>query len=445
MNARADRTPSPAKHRIESAVLVELTIDAVAAQGDGVASSGGRTIFVPYTAPGDRIRAQPIDAERAQLVELLSAGPHRAAPPCPHFGPGKCGGCALQHLDDGFYNEWKQAALAGVLGRAGLSGFTFNPMARTASGQRRRAELLVRIPSRKEKAAGAGVTLGFHVRASRDAVTIGPCPVLTPALENLLPVLRAFLTEHWPGPAAFDVLATDFGDGVELVFTRAGEPEPRLREQLVVFAERADLARIAHRPGPHAEADIVVQRRSCRAMFGEVAVDLPAGAFMQASRAGEQAIVAAARAALGGARRVADLYAGAGALVLSLAAGRRGLYAAERNKAALAALEQGARRAGLGSILRAEARDLARRPLIGEELERFDAVIFDPPREGAAEQARALAAAKIATLVAVSCNPSTFARDAGILIAGGYRLVSVTPVDQFLWSPHLELVAEFRR
>ena len=130
-------------------------------------------------------------------------------------------------------------------------------------------------------------------------------------------------------------------------------------------------------------------------LFRSVAVDLPPGAFMQASRAGEQAIVAAAQTALGGARRVADLYAGAGALALSLASGRRALYAAERNKAAIAALEQGARRSGLGSILRAEARDLARRPLIGEELERFDAVIFDPPREGAAEQARALAAAKL--------------------------------------------------
>ncbi len=422
--------------------LIELEITALGAQGDGIgvapegAAIDGVPLFVSHTAPGDRVRAKRLNAERALPVEWLARGPAHAAPPCPHFGPGKCGGCALQHLADGAYATWKIEALATTLARGNLSGFTMQPLARTPPGARRRAEFLVRVANRQ-------ALVGFHVRASHEAVDIGPCPVLVPALEALLPELRRWFAGLWP-QAAFDVLATAGEAGSEIVLTRAPALDARSRDALVRWAAEAGLARVAVRPGPHATPEIVMQRSPLRVSFGGVAVDLPPGAFLQASREGEEAILEAVTTGLGKARRVADLFAGAGAIALPLASGRQ-IYAADRNAEAIAALDQAARRSGLGPQLRAQRRDLHRRPLTGEELDAFDAVIFDPPREGAAEQARALAQSNVKLALAVSCNPATFVRDAQTLIAGGYRLEAVTPVDQFLWSSHLELVGVFRR
>jgi len=266
-----------------------------------------------------------------------------------------------------------------------------------------------------------------------------------PALEQLLAPLRAFLAAAFDRPATLDILATALVSGVELVFTHADAPNRALREAIAGFAEQHNLARIAWRRRKTESAETIIQRRPLRIQFGEVAVDLPPGAFLQASAAGEQAIVEAVRAAVGASKRLADLYAGSGAIALTLADDERRIHAVEAAKDMIEALDLGARRAGLGSRVTAEKRDLVRRPLIGDELAPFDAVIFDPPREGAAAQATALAASKVPVVVGVSCNPATFARDARILVDGGYRLTKVTPIDQFVWSPHLELVGEFRR
>jgi 23S rRNA (uracil1939-C5)-methyltransferase len=416
--------------------LIDIEIVTLGAQGDGIATVDGAALFVSHTVPGDRVRARRLNAERALPVEWLARGPTHATPPCPHFGPGKCGGCALQHLTDTAYATWKVEVLTTTLARGNLSGLAMQPLARTPPGARRRAEFLVRLANRQ-------TLVGFHVRASHEAVDIGPCPVLMPALEALLPELRRCFASLWR-QAAFDVLVTAGEAGSEIVLTRAPVLDARTRDALVRFAAEAGLARVAVRPGPHAAAEIVMQRSPLRVSFGGIAVDLPPGAFLQASEAGEQAIRAAVTAGLGKARRVADLFAGAGAIALPLAAGRQ-IYAADRNAEAIAALDGAARRSGLGTRMRAETRDLTRRPLTGDELEPFEAVVFDPPREGAAEQARTLAGSRVPVAIAVSCNPATFVRDAQTLIAGGYRLESVTPIDQFLWSPHLELVGVFRR
>jgi 23S rRNA (uracil1939-C5)-methyltransferase len=423
--------------------ILELEIATLGAQGDGVAhirSEGhdGRPLFVPYTVPGDRVRARRVGADRAMPVEWLARGPGRAAPPCPHFGPGKCGGCALQHLADDAYARWKVDTLARTLANAGLSGFTMRPLARTPQGGRRRADLLVRVN-------GGKALVGFHVRKSHAAVDIGPCPILVPELEALLPALRTFFAKHWPAPASLDVLATAVESGIELVLTRAAEPDLALREAIAAFATEADLARIGRRTGPHAPVDVLIQRKPLRTRFGDVVIDLPPASFLQASAAGERAIRDAVVEGIGTARRIADLYAGCGSIGLALAGRERRIYAADRNAEAIRALDGAARHAGLAPFMRAEARDLNRRPLTGDELAAFDAVIFDPPREGAAEQAQALAGSAVPAAIAVSCNPATFARDAKLLAAGGYRLTAVTPVDQFLWSPHLELAGAFRR
>ncbi len=416
---------------------VEVTITAIGSQGDGVGRHAGTPLFVPYTLPGDRVRARRTGPERALPLEWLERGPGHATPPCPHFGPGKCGGCALQHMTDESYARWKVESLATTLERAGLRGFSLLPLARTPPASRRRAEFLVRLE-------GDHATLGFHVRGSHEAVDIGPCPVLVPALERLLAPLRQFFAGLWPR-AAFDVLASAVDTGVELVLTRAPPAPLAARFALAEFAAQQDLSRIALRAGPHAAAEIVVQRRPVQTGFGEVAVDLPPGGFLQASREGEQAIRQIVLEGIGKAKRVADLYAGSGSIALPVAASGRQVHAADRSADAIAALDAAARRGGLGPRVKAEARDLNRRPLSADELDGLDAVIFDPPREGASEQAKALAYSDVKRVVAVSCNPATFARDAALLIAGGYRLQTVTPVDQVLWSPHLELVGVFER
>jgi 23S rRNA (uracil1939-C5)-methyltransferase len=430
--ARTRHDPAP---RGDGAV-VELDIDAIGAQGDGLATHEGARLFVPYTVPGDRVRAQLETKARARAVDWLRTGPHRQTPPCPHFGPGQCGGCALQHLDDTSYTAWKLARATEALGRAGVLDVPLQPLARTPPGGRRRAELAAAITPR-------GTILGFHARASHDIVPIGPCPVLASGLEALLPALRDFVGRAFA--PAVDILVTQADGGIELVFTSSRELDRAAREHLAAFADSADLARAAWRPNKAATPEIMIQRRPLRAMFGAIAVDLPPAAFLQASLAGERAIQAAVRAATDGARHIADLYAGCGSIALTLAGKQRRLYAVDGDRAQVQALEAAARRAGLGPQVRAETRDLVRRPLTPEELAPFDAVVFDPPREGAAALAATLAGSKVPAVAAVSCDPATFARDARLLTGGGYRLTSLTPIDQFLWSPHLELVGEFRR
>jgi len=430
--ARTRHKPAPP----DNGAVVELDIDAIGAQGDGLAAHEGGRLFVPYTVPGDRVRAQLEAKGRARVVDWLRTGPHRQAPPCPHFGPGQCGGCALQHLDDTSYAAWKLARATEALARAGFPGVLLQPLARTPPGGRRRAEFAAAITPH-------GTVLGFHARASHDLVAIGPCPVLVPELEALLPALRDFVGRAFA--PTVDILVTQADGGTELVFTGNREPDRATRERLAAFAEAADLARAAWRRTKAGTPEIMIQRRPLRAIFGAIAVDLPPAAFLQASLAGERAIQEAVTAATRGARRVADLYAGCGSIALTLADRQRHLYAVDSDRAQVQALEAAARRAGLGAQVRTETRDLVRRPLTPEELAPFDAVVFDPPREGAAAQAAALAASRVPVVAAVSCDPATFVRDARLLGGGGYRLISLTPIDQFLWSPHLELVGEFRR
>jgi 23S rRNA (uracil1939-C5)-methyltransferase len=422
----------------DSGAVLELDILTIGAQGDGIAEHDGRRLFVPYTTAGDRVRVRAVGKDRAAVVDWLREGPDRQVPPCPHFGPGRCGGCALQHVGDAAYAAWKLERATEALARAGFPDAALRPLARTPPGARRRAEFAAAVTRH-------GVTLGFHARASHDIVPIGPCLVLAPALEALLPGLREVFGQILPAPATLDILATQADGGIELVVTASPSPDRSMRERLAGYAAAADLARVAWRRDKRRTEEVIVQRRPLRASFGTVAVDLPPGAFLQASITGERAVQAAVAAATDGAKRVADLYAGCGSLALALAGRQRRIHAADSDREMIAALDAAARRAGLGPQVSTETRDLARRPLTPDELAPFDAVIFDPPREGAAAQASALAASKVRTVAAVSCDPATFARDAQLLAAGGYRLTALTPIDQFLWSPHLELVGEFHR
>jgi 23S rRNA (uracil1939-C5)-methyltransferase len=416
----------------------ELVIEGVGARGDGIARLGDRKVFVPFTLPGERVEARIVgtapDGVLARAERWVVESPERGGAPCPHFGA--CGGCALQHWSDAGYAGWKLDLLRTAFRRHGIEA-PIEPLRRTPPHARRRAGFVARF-------GGRWVKLGFRERASHRLVPVTACPVLRPALER-------FAVEAPPLLAGLDApnaeWALDAGEtetGIDLLVTAGREPDLRLREGLAALAERLDLARVSWRAREGAEAEPIAIRRTPLLRFAGVAVEPPPGAFFQASVEGEAALTEEVLAMTAGARRIADLYSGLGTFTLPLA--RRGadeVLAVEGDAAASGALATAARRGNLP--VRTLVRDLARDPLRAEEMDGIDAVVLDPPRAGAKAQCAELAWSEVPVVAMVSCNPATFARDARTLIEGGWRLERVIPVDQFLWSPHLELVALLRR
>jgi 23S rRNA (uracil1939-C5)-methyltransferase len=287
------------------------------------------------------------------------------------------------------------------------------------------------------------VALGFHARGSSEIVDQRECPILAPALGALVQPLRAALRQILRDGQAADILATETLAGLDLLVTAEHAPDAAQRETLARFAAENDVARIGWRT-KRGTPEPVVLLRPPQVRFGAVLVDLPMPSFLQPSAQGEAALKEAVLAMVGKPKRIAELHAGAGTFTFDLA--RIGkVHAVEGSKPSLAALEQAAKRAQLGHRITTEARDLERAPLTFQELKGFDAVVLDPPRAGAKAQSEMLAKARVKQIVAVSCNPATFARDARVLAEGGYALSAMTMVDQFIWSPHVELVAAFRR
>ncbi len=422
---------------------IEVTIEGLGRQGDGYADLEGRPLFVAQTLVGDRVRVRVAgrrgDGHWGEALELIAPGPGRREAPCPHFGP--CGGCTLQHLEDGLYAEWKRGQVLQALARRGLAEIDVEDLVRIPAGTRRRAVLGARRQDRQD--AKGTLQVGFHARQSHRVVELEQCLVLTPGLVDLVGPLRRALDPLIGPEERWTLSATETESGIDLLLQTRREAALADREALAAFAERADLARVSWRQ-EGAEAEPLVQRRAPVVTFGRVPVTPPPGGFLQPSLEGESALAALVLDSLPEAiGRIADLYCGCGTFTFRLAERAR-VLAVEGDAAALGALEA-ARQAGVTDRVDARRRDLARQPLLPEELEDFDAVLFDPPRTGAREQAAELARSAMPLLVAVSCNPATFARDARTLVDGGYRLTSVTPLDQFLWSGHVELVGRFER
>ncbi|HVJ54595.1 MAG TPA: class I SAM-dependent RNA methyltransferase [Aliidongia sp.] len=420
------RRPRPISRPIETA---ELTIERLGTDGAGLAHHDGRILAVPDALPGERVRVR-IGAA-VTLLERHGDSPDRVTPPCPHYGP--CGGCSLQHLAAEPYAAFKRELVVGALARQGLEAPVRAALI-SPPASRRRAGLEAR------RLAG-GTVLGFHGRASHHIVDLAVCPVLRPELVSLLPALRdlsgAVLK---PGEAA-SIRLTLGASGIDVGLELPSEPALAALERLSGFA-RPPVARVWWRVAGSAPM-LAAQPEPFRVRFGEVAVELPFGAFLQATEEGEAALTDAVREGVGRARRIADLFAGSGTFTMALAEGRV-LHAVEGDAAAVAAIAAAGRRHQLTQVT-TERRDLEARPLLPPELAAYDAVIFDPPRAGARAQAELLAQSRVPIVVGVSCNPATFARDAAILAQGGYRLDWVQPVDQFLWSGHVELVGRFSR
>jgi 23S rRNA (uracil1939-C5)-methyltransferase len=415
-------------------VSVTLDIVEVGARGDGIAHQDGQRHFVPFTLPGETVAAEPRgkrgEGIACELLEVLAPSRHRERPPCAHFGV--CGGCALQHWRHDAYTTWKAALIERALRQQGIDPPTFEPPLVGVPAERRRVDFVFRKQGRR-------LLGGFHERASTRVVDVGTCVVARPALTALLAPLRTTLAELLPDGASADAVVNETDSDLDLLL----RPHKRLelslehREALVQLAERADLARLSW--GDRASAEPVIARRTPVLRFGDVTVEPPPGAFLQATKRGEQAMRGAAQAWTPGAMRLADLFGGLGSLSLGRP-GRVSLF--ESDASVVSAVAMAGRRLG-GNRITAERRDLFRNPLTAKELASFEAVLLDPPRAGAAAQVAELARCEVPTIVYAACDPGSFARDARVLFHGGYRLEKLIPIDQFLWSAHVELIALF--
>ncbi|MGA0604563.1 class I SAM-dependent RNA methyltransferase [Phenylobacterium sp. VNQ135] len=409
---------------------VELEIQAVGGEGDGLAEG---PVFVPFVLPGERVRVQG-SGERRELLEVLRPSAERVEPPCPHFFA--CGGCALQHWAHAPYLAWKVERLRTTLARQHIDTEFLPPYA-TEPGTRRRVTLHARRGSRE------AARLGYKARKSWDLVDIAVCPISAPAIQAAIPALKrlaAPLFEHPKSAPSLHVTLTDTGLDIDItgVEAKSGGLSADARMQVAERAAEADFARVT------LAGEVAYQARSALVRLGPATVALPPGAFLQATRGAEAAMTEFVAKSAAGATRIADLYCGVGTFTFRLAE-IAPVHAADFAPEAVAAL--GAVLASLPGLhaVTPEARDLVRRPMLAEELKKTDVVVFDPPRAGAAEQTAQLARSAVPRVIGVSCNPATFARDARTLIDAGFRLEAVMPVDQFLWSPHIELVGVFQR
>ena len=404
-----------------------LQIERLGARGEGVAIGPDGAVFVPYALAGEAIVAE-VDGARGKLVEVRTPSPDRVPPFCRYFAC--CGGCAVQTLAFGPYAQWKKGLLTEALRLAGLPASVEELVDAHGEGRRRAT-----FHARTDGAGGA--VCGFMEARSHAIVEIDECPVLAPALREAPAVARALAKTLAASGKPLDILVTATDSGLDVDLKGHGALNDDEKQRLVRFALRHDLARLTN------HGAIVALQRPPLVAMGKAMVAIPPGAFLQATVAGEAALAAEVSSRLQGASRIADLFAGVGTFSLRLAE-YAPVHAVDSDAAALAALARAVGGAGLRPI-GIETRDLFRRPLSAAELARFDGLVFDPPRAGAELQTRAIAKSSIPLVVAVSCNAQTFARDAAILCAGGYALERVLPFDQFRHSPHIEIVAAFRK
>ncbi|MBX9829040.1 MAG: class I SAM-dependent RNA methyltransferase [Xanthobacteraceae bacterium] len=408
-----------------------LTIDRLAHRGDGVADTPGGPVFVPYTLPGETVEAErvPGHPDRRHLLRIDTPSPERIAPICPHFGV--CGGCAIQHWTEARYREWKRELVAGALRQAGLDAPVGDLIDAHGEG-RRRAVFHARRGPRDVLEVGFATLRAHHI------VGIDRCPVLAPSLDGAIKAAWAVAEALAPERKPLDIQVTASESGIDMDVRGSGPLSAARMSALAQIAGAQRLARLTR------HGELIAQRAVPTVTMGKTRIALPPGSFLQATAAGEATLAQLVASHIDKAKVVADLFCGLGPFALRLAERAR-VAAFDSDQASVAALKAAAAATSGLKPVEAEARDLFRRPLVGPELKRFDAVVFDPPRQGAEAQSRELAKSAVPAVIAVSCNPATFARDAGILVDGGYRLTAVTPVDQFRHSAHVEIVARLSR
>jgi 23S rRNA (uracil1939-C5)-methyltransferase len=412
-------------------VTERLIIARLAHRGDGIADTPAGPLFVAYTLPGETVTVElaPGQPDRRNLLTVENASPERIAPVCPHFGA--CGGCAMQHWQTDRYREWKRGLVVTALAQAGIDAPVDALIDAHGEGRRRATFHARRGDSGRPE-------VGFSAARTHDLIPIDACPVLAPSLGGALLAARAIAEALASQGKPLDIQATATEGGLDIDVRGSGELNSARTAGLARVAQSHRLARLTR------HGELVAQNTPPAMTMGRATVTLPPGGFLQATTAGEAALAELVLAHTGKAKCVADLFCGVGPFALRLAERAR-VAAFDLDAAAVGALQQAAKGVSGLKPVEATARDLFRRPLVAQELVPFDAVVFDPPRQGAQVQAAELARSKVPLLIAVSCSAATLARDAKLLLDGGYRLKRVTPVDQFRYSPHVEIVARFER
>jgi 23S rRNA (uracil1939-C5)-methyltransferase len=414
-------------------VVERLVIDRLGHRGDGmvdVAQGVNGPIYIPGTLPGEtvEVEAVPGHPDRRHVLNIEQPNPQRIAPICPHFGV--CGGCAVQHWQASAYRAWKRDLVVQALRQAGIEAPVADLLDAHGEG-RRRVVFHARVTHDM-------LEVGFSAARAHQVIAIDHCPILAKSLDGALKAAWAIAERLGPTQKPLDVQVTATDAGLDIDVRGSGPLTASLRAALARVAAQQNLARLTR------HGELIAQARAPSLRMGAATVLLPPAAFLQATAAGEAALSQLVLSCCAGAKNVADLFAGVGPFALRLAEQAR-VVAVDGDEAAVAALTRAAASTSGLKPIAAERRDLFKNPLLPAELDRFDAVVFDPPRQGADAQSRALALSGVARIVAVSCNPATFARDMRHLLDGGYRLASVTPVDQFRYSAHVEIVARLEK
>ncbi len=406
---------------------MKVTIDRLGHLGDGIAQGPLGAIFVPGMLPGEEVEG---DLQGDQLADFRIVTPsvNRVKPPCSHAKT--CGGCMMQHASDAFVADWKLGIVKGALAGQGLEA-EFRPIITSPPKSRRRAT----IAARRTK---TGTLMGFHARASDMVVEVPNCQLLHPDLIATFPGLQALVKLGGSRTAEVSLTVTRSLSGADVMVVGGKPLDGQLQLELARVTETYGFARLTW------NGDTVALRTAPMQRFGRALVSPPPGAFLQATVEGEQALLRTVALAIGSAKKIVDLFAGVGTFALPLAE-RAEVHAVEGEAAMMAALAKAANNTEGLKRVTVETRDLFRRPLEDDEFKGVEAVVIDPPRAGAEAQMAVLARSKVPVIASVSCNPISFARDAKVLIAGGYHLDWVQVVDQFRWSAHVELVAKFSR
>jgi 23S rRNA (uracil1939-C5)-methyltransferase len=407
-------------------VVERLAIDRLGHRGDGIANGADGPIYVPGALPGETVEVEPWPGhpDRRQLLGVDQASAERIAAICPHFGV--CGGCAVQTWREESYRDWKRDLVVEALRQAGLDAPVGALVDAHGAGRRR-------VVLHARRGSGGMLEVGFAAARAHRIVAIDRCPVLAKNLDGALPAARVIAEALSPKARPLDIQVTATEAGLDLDVRGSGPLPAPLTAALARVAAEHDLARLTR------HGELIAQRRSPTLRIGRASVPLPPAAFLQATEEGEAALSHLVLSTCGDAKYVADLFCGVGPFALRLAERVR-ILAVDDDAAAVAALKRAAATTPGLKPIETAVRDLFRNPLAASELRRCDAVVFDPPRQGALRQARELAASRVPSIVAVSCNAATFARDAAELVRGGYRLAAVTPVDQFRYAAHVEIV-----
>jgi 23S rRNA (uracil1939-C5)-methyltransferase len=413
------------------AVVERLVIDHVGHRGDGVALANGQTAYVPYALAGETVEVAPVPGQpdRRRLLQVEHASPQRVTPFCPHFAI--CGGCAIQHWGSEHYRAWKRDIVIATLAQAKIA-CDVAPLIDAHGLGRRRITLHARMGTHDV------LKVGFAAASSHDIIPVDRCPILDPGLSGALEAAWAIAEPLISIGKPLDIQITATDNGLDVDVRGSGPLPAKLIAMLSRVAEQHRMARLTR------HGELLLMRTPPTIAIGAAQVTLPPGSFLQATAAGEEALAALVSGHCKRSKHIADLFCGVGPFALRLAATSR-ISAFDSDAGAVAALQKAATSTSRLKPIKAEARDLFRRPLMPQELRDYDAIVFDPPRQGAQAQVQQIAASKIPVVVAVSCNVATFARDARILVDGGYTIEGVTPVDQFRHTPHVELVARFKR